>query len=206
MNQPVGLQPHRYLRRKTIASCCFVALGCVGAVFCQEQAVALLVLAGLLLGCLGDILLALRYCYPARHDAYFFSGGLAFFLGHLAYCLALLLRPGVVIWPALAILLLWPLLLCYWRRCGVQLKRWRLPVALYISAVFVMLGLALSLAIFSNGWANWLFACGAAAFVYSDSLLIVDNFAQKKRTRRRFVVLGFYYFAQMLIALSLFFV
>ena len=53
------------------------------------------VVAGLTLGMLGDLLLALRFLSEKLHRLFFAAGSVSFFLGHIVYILAILaLRPA----------------------------------------------------------------------------------------------------------------
>lgn len=152
----------------------------------------ILIVIGLAFSLLGDILLMLP------QDRFVF--GLASFLvTHLLYIIAFI--PGV----KLDILWLLPLLLTLivvsailWPKLG----KLRAPVLLYALVIIVMAWRALARLHSLDNTSAALAATGALFFCLSDALLAVERF----RTRfalAPLLVLGTYYLAQWLIAMSI---
>lgn len=152
----------------------------------------LLIAAGLVCSLIGDVLLML----PRER----FVGGLvAFLVAHLLYIRAFTLDELRVTWwivipvAAYAAVLLRILL----PRVPRGLKA---PVAVYALVLLAMAWAAAERCV--AGWhGGGLAAAGAALFVASDSALAIDRFARQFRGADA-VVLGTYYAAQTLIALS----
>ncbi len=150
------------------------------------------ILAGLVLSLAGDVFLMLK---PARFPAGLFS----FLLAHLAYISAFLHQVDALdrtatalasLAGAVMLALLWP-----------GLGRLKPAVLLYIAAIVAMVATACSAALAVPAPGRVAAAAGALLFLISDACL---GFA---RFRRRFpaaqgVILGTYYPAQALIALS----
>ena len=149
---------------------------------------------GLVLSLAGDVFLML----PRDR---FLPGLVSFLLAHIAYLIAFTSGQGseAAVGPFIAygivgaaiFALLWP---------GLS-RRLRVPVAVYVVVITLMAGVAL---------ARWLelgdrhalaAALGAAFFVVSDALLALDRFRWSFRSARA-AVLGTYWAAQYLIALS----
>lgn len=152
----------------------------------------LLIAAGLVCSLIGDVLLML----PRER----FVGGLvAFLVAHLLYIRAFTLDELGITWPILLVLaaygvgLLWVLL----PRVPRRLKA---PVVVYALVLLAMAWAAAERC--AAGWSGGaLAAAGAALFVASDSTLAINRFARQFRGADA-VVLGTYYAAQTLIALS----
>lgn len=150
-----------------------------------------LIVLGLLFSLVGDILLMLP------RDLFIY--GLASFLAtHLCYLAAF--SPGsqlAPLWllPLLAILVTLSLVL--WSR----LRGLRLPVLLYECVIVAMVWRGLARMSTLGSTAAILAAVGALFFLLSDSLLALDRFRARFRLAPLFV-LGTYYLAQWLIALS----
>ena len=72
---------------KGVASFCFVVLGfrCMG-----DSREAMLILIGLVLGCIADVLLNLRFVFPAKGQSIFLVGILVFLAGHIMYLIAVM--------------------------------------------------------------------------------------------------------------------
>ena len=75
---------------KTAASLVFVLLGLLELRRTGTSVYGELVVAGLTLGMLGDLLLALRYLGQKLHHFFFAAGSVSFFLGHVVYIAAIL--------------------------------------------------------------------------------------------------------------------
>jgi uncharacterized membrane protein YhhN len=156
-----------------------------------------LVLAGLILGLVGDVCLALPGATPFR------AGLVAFLAGHVLYVLAFahLTRPANWIHPANLLILLVSGYIFWWLmpRLGNML----LPVAVYVVVISVMV---------SGAWAvvrnqeigragAWVIVVGAVLFYASDILVARDRFVTDEFLNR-LVGLPLYYGAQFLLAFS----
>ena len=75
---------------KTMASVVFVLLGLLELRRMGPSLYGWYVVAGLTLGMLGDLLLALRFLSEKLHRLFFAAGSVSFFLGHIVYILAIL--------------------------------------------------------------------------------------------------------------------
>jgi len=151
------------------------------------------VFAGLVLSLIGDVLLML----PADH---FRAGLVSFLLAHVAYLVALVAQGGVHISGlpiSLAVLYMAGILRVLWPHLG----RARGPVIVYMLVISVMVWQAFELWRLGDPHAGLAFP-GALLFLISDSALAIDRFARPFRARP-IVVLGTYWAAQWLIALSI---
>ncbi|MBN2264530.1 MAG: lysoplasmalogenase [Candidatus Aminicenantes bacterium] len=151
------------------------------------------VVTGLLCSLLGDVALM----FPAK----WFSAGLAAFLAaQAAYILAFRQGPGHG--APLGIFLPFALYgLLMFRLLAPHLGPMKLPVFVYIAAITAMAGFAAGRFVALGGPRPLLAFAGAVLFLVSDSVLAYDRFARKVRGAR-VLVLGTYFPAQLLIALS----
>lgn len=188
---------------KGLAGLCFVAVGLLAASRCGDARRAWLVPGGLILGLLGDELLALRFVWPERHDKMFLLGALAFSLGHVLYLLALL--PGGAVpqaaWPVFALGLLASFF--YARHMRVDFGRFLLPGVVYIALVVFLAAVSCGAAASSLGIGALLFALGGLCFAVSDNLLCARSFGDAERDAVNRALHISYYAAQLLIAWSL---
>jgi uncharacterized membrane protein YhhN len=156
---------------KPLASLAFIVVGAVG------PGVPPLVLAGLILGAMGDVALLF--------ERGFLPGLVAFLAGHIAYAVAFPPHDAWVIAPALgglaALAWLWP-----------HLGSMRVPVIAYIAAIVAMVGGALATD-------NRLLIAGAVAFFASDLSVARDKFVARQWANRAWG-LPAYYAGQLLIA------
>lgn len=133
-------------------------------------------------------------------EGLFLPGLVAFLLAHLAY-LALFLR-GLPWLPsraaALAVALIGAAMYVFLWRGGLPAAL-RLPVALYVLAIGLMVAQAVGRALRLRDGAAWRVALGAGLFMLSDSLLATNRFVQPLPLAPLWV-LGSYFIAQLLIA------
>lgn len=152
-----------------------------------------LILAGLLCSLAGDVALM----FP---DKWFDAGLVSFLAAHAFYILAFKPGPGQ---PFSAAILL-PFIifgLLMFRTLAPSLGRMKFPVLVYIAAITVMVWLAASRFIMMGGTRPLLAFAGGVLFLASDSVLAYDRFA-KKLGPAQAIILGTYFPAQLLIALS----
>lgn len=152
-----------------------------------------LVVAGLAASTVGDVFLML----PRDR---FVAGLVSFLTAHVAYGAAFftppqatvdgLLLAGLLVIAAGIVAVLWP-----------GLGPFRVPVLGYVAAIITMAWLACVRWRAGGADGSGLAAVGALLFVVSDALLAVDRFRRPIPHGRAFV-LGTYYLAQALIAMS----
>ncbi|MFL5540688.1 MAG: lysoplasmalogenase [Longimicrobiaceae bacterium] len=152
----------------------------------------LLIAAGLVFSLIGDVLLML----PRER----FVGGLvAFLVAHLLYIRAFTLDELRVTWWIVLPLAAYAVVLLRILLPHVE-RRLKAPVVVYALVLLAMAWAAAERC--AAGWqGGGLAAAGAALFVASDSALAINRFARQFRGADA-VVLGTYYAAQTLIALS----
>jgi len=153
-----------------------------------------LVLAGLALSLLGDIALM----YP---DKWFTAGLAAFLAAQIFYILAFRPRPGhPVSIGTLLPYILFGLLMFF--LLAPRLGPMKVPVFVYVAAITTMAGFAAARYVDMGGTKTLLAFLGGVLFLVSDSVLAYDRFARKV-PNARILVLGTYFPAQILIALSI---
>lgn len=190
---------------KGTAALSFLALGLLGAVDCSRPAIAWRVAAGLLMGLVGDQLLALRFLRPERHDVLFVAGAVSFAIGHGLYIWALLsLAPGSLPLALLLTALLVAASLLYLRKKRFDAGPLQVCAYVYIAVVALMGSTAAAVAIRSMSPGAALFALGGLSFIVSDNVLCVFSFGADRRFRLNVIVHITYYAAQVLIGWSLF--
>lgn len=191
---------------KGAASLCFLFLGLTASLRCGDGAYAWKLVLGLLLGLVGDQLLALRFLQPQRHDAWFSAGAVAFALGHGLYIWAAFQRGGPMLntAPILFILLL-GLSGLYAGVKGSHRGPQRFSAAVYVALVCFMAASACAAAIKAPGVSAVLMALGALNFVLSDNVLCAYCFGEDRRFGLSWLIHISYYTAQLCIAWSIFF-
>ncbi len=153
-----------------------------------------LILAGLLCSLAGDIALM----FPEK---WFTAGLVAFLAAHVLYILAFKPGPGRPL-SAGTLVPFFIFGLLMFRILAPSLGRLKVPVFVYIAAITAMAGLAAGRFI-DRGGTRPLFAfAGAVLFLVSDSVLAYDRFAKKLGSAQA-IILGTYFPAQLLIALSI---
>jgi uncharacterized membrane protein YhhN len=141
----------------------------------------------------GDIFLML----PGN---YFIAGLVSFLLAHIAYLIAFFLPDGPhASWLPVALVVLYGV--GFLPRLWPHLGRMRGPVLVYFLAITGMAWQALERWMLDDPRADLAFP-GALLFLISDSALAFDRFVRPFRARD-VVVLGTYWAAQWLIALSI---
>ena len=152
-----------------------------------------LVLTGLIFSLLGDVALM----FPEK---WFTAGLVAFLAAQASYILAFKPLPGHPVSPATFLpFVLFGLLMFF--LLAPKLGPMKLPVFIYIAAITLMAGFAAARFIDRGGTKPLLAFVGAVLFLISDSVLAYDRFARKV-PGARVIILGTYFPAQLLIALS----
>ena len=155
------------------------------------------ILAGLILGLIGDVCLALPW------TAAFQIGLIAFLLGHLSYVLAFTVLARARDWINPGNLLIIGLSLLIFLRLLPYLEDMTLAVSAYILVISVMV--AGAWAVFRHPsiprTAAWFILIGAACFYCSDIFVAEQRFVTEKALNR-LLGLPLYYSAQFLLAAS----
>lgn len=185
---------------KGLASLCFVI---VGAMAGDGSHLAKLVLAGLILGCVADVLLNLRWVFKEKGKLIFLVGILVFLSGHVVYLKAILpMAQSWIICFVIGILLTAGLMKWIFTKITAE-KAFKIFGVFYIGAIVLMNCVAISNLVTVPSAFTALFAAGAALFLISDIVLILNTFGPESKFSLRITNLSLYYLGQLLIALSL---
>ena len=183
---------------KTMASVVFVLLGLLELRRMGPSLYGWYVVAGLTLGMLGDLLLALLF-FAAR--------SVSFFLGHIVYILAILaLCPAAWLY-AIPIAVVALGAACFYAYAKEVRAGKITPLGvLYIGGVLFMTACAATGAFIESNRALFLFFVGGICFSTSDNMLVVLSFGKNDSPYRNAVLHVLYYMAQIFIALTIKFV
>jgi uncharacterized membrane protein YhhN len=177
---------------KPLTTALVIAVAAVAAVP-APAAYKTFVLAGLVFSLLGDVALM----FP---DKWFTAGLAAFLAAQVLYILAFRPQTGRPVSPMSFLpFVLYGLLMFF--LLAPHLGPLKIPVFVYIAAITTMAGFAAARYIDRGGAKPLLAFAGAVLFLVSDSVLAYDRFARKV-PGARLIVLGTYFPAQLLIALS----
>lgn len=185
---------------KGAASLCFVAIGLISS---PGTHVAKLIVAGLIIGCVADVLLNLRMVFEKVGQPIFLVGILVFLSGHIMYLAAVLplcthklvcIIAGVVL---TALLMIW-----IFKRITAK-PAFKIFGVVYIGAIMLLNCVAIGNLIAERSAFNGVFAAGAVLFLISDIVLILNTFGSEFRQSLRNTNISLYYIGQILIALSL---
>ena len=188
---------------KSASSFCFLLVGFCAFAACVDRRYGEWMLIGLVSGAIGDVLLALPFCYPKRKNLFFLGGLLFFLFGHLAYVAALFVMPvkaGILV--AICSILLALLVIEVLKKKQVDFQEMRLPSTVYAAVILFMEACAL--------WhlQDGMLYCGilniaSLCFVLSDLILAFMLFGNRNTTRMTRWNLSLYYTAQLLLALTM---
>lgn len=185
---------------KGLASVCFVILGIL---FSPGTLLAKRIVCGLILGCIADVLLNLRYFVGEKGQLVFLLGILVFLSGHILYLAAVAgLRAN---WPVcLAVGAVLTALLMAWIFRRITAKpAFKIFGVFYLGAIMILNCVAAGNLIANPSAFTGLFAAGAVFFLVSDIVLILNTFGSETRQSLRVTNVSLYYVGQLLIALSL---
>ncbi len=202
------------LYAKAVASCCFIATAI--AAFNQNKVFlefGSLLLAGLILGMLGDIWLDLKWIYLQDKDSYLYAGFISFLLGHICFVTAIFRNSpwnstsiiislaGALVIALGSIVIEKPLKMNY--------GRFRLIVFLYSFTLSLTMTSSVSMAVVT-GFKNtaWIvMSIGSVFFLLSDFVLSGMYFAKDKNTKGNIIVNHLlYYIAQFCMAATILFI
>ena len=188
---------------KGLASLCFVLVGVMAG---NGGQLAKLIVTGLLLGCVADVLLNLRWVFPKKGQLIFLVGILVFLGGHVVYLAAVL--PMADNWAVCVVVgVVLTTLLMKWIFSKITAKKaFKIFGVFYLGAIMLLNCVAVSNLMTAPSAFTGLFAAGALLFLISDIVLILNTFGQKSKFSLRVTNLSLYYIGQLLIAWSMLFV
>ena len=188
---------------KGLASLCFVLVGVMAG---NGGQLAKLIVTGLLLGCVADVLLNLRWVFPKKGQLIFLVGILVFLGGHVVYLAAVL--PMADNWAVCVVVgIVLTALLMKWIFSKITAKKaFKIFGVFYLGAIMLLNCVAVSNLMTAPSAFTGLFAAGALLFLISDIVLILNTFGPKSKFSLRVTNLSLYYIGQLLIAWSLLFV
>jgi uncharacterized membrane protein YhhN len=188
---------------KGLASLCFVLVGVMAG---NGGQLAKLIVTGLLLGCVADVLLNLRWVFPKKGQLIFLVGILVFLGGHVVYLAAVL--PMADNWAVCVVVgVVLTALLMKWIFSKITAeKAFKIFGVFYLGAIMLLNCVAVSNLMTAPSAFTGLFAAGALLFLISDIVLILNTFGQKSKFSLRVTNLSLYYIGQLLIAWSMLFV
>ena len=185
---------------KGVASFCFVVLGFR---FMGDSREAVLILIGLVLGCIADVLLNLRFMFPAKGQSIFLVGILVFLAGHIMYLIAVM-GMAASPWICVAAAAVLTALLMVWIFRQITAKMaFRIFGVVYIGAIVLLNCVACANLITSPSAFTAVFFAGSLLFLVSDIVLILNTFGKETKQSLRVTNVMLYYVGQLLIALSL---
>lgn len=186
---------------KGIASLCFVILG----LLCSHGIhPAKLIVAGLILGCIADVLLNLRFIFQDNKGQMGFLAGIVVFLaGHVMYLTAILpMAKSWILCVLVGIVLTAVIMRCLF--LVITAKRvFKIFGIFYIGVIVILNCVAIANMITAPSMFTRVFAAGAFLFLISDIVLILNTFGPVQKFSLRLTNLSLYYIGQILIALSL---
>lgn len=185
---------------KGLASVCFVLLG----LLCSPgTGTARMIVYGLITGAVADVLLNLRWVFPAKGQRIFLVGIVVFLVGHILYLAAVLpLSDRPVI--GLGVGLVLTVLLLKWIFRQITAKpAFKIFGVIYIGAITLLNSVAFDNLLVNPSAFNGIFAVGALLFLVSDVVLILNTFGSEFKQSLRITNISLYYMGQLLIALSL---
>ena len=187
---------------KGLASLCFVLVGVMAG---NGGQLAKLIVTGLLLGCVADVLLNLRWVFPKKGQLLFLVGILVFLGGHVVYLAAVL--PMADNWAVCVVVgVVLTALLMKWIFSKITAKKaFKIFGVFYLGAIMLLNCVAVSNLVTAPSAFTGLFAAGALLFLISDIVLILNTFGSKSKFSLRVTNLSLYYIGQLLIAWSMLF-
>ncbi|XP_065185094.1 lysoplasmalogenase TMEM86A-like [Sycon ciliatum] len=160
----------------------------------RTSSYSLLLQAGLLSSVVGDACLV--------YEHLFFPGVGAFGLAHILYVVAFGMSPPA--WPIGGVTSVFALSVFYTVALPIAKGPFVIVFLLYTIVIGMMFWRAAALCTAEQPhWTNWTAAAGAAAFIFSDVLLLVNKF-HFTLPAAQLIILGLYWAAQAGIAISVF--
>ena len=190
----------RYLWTKLIASLLFLSVAVSAFLILHTNAdYAIWVIVALCLGLIGDVLLVF-----ADNLKFFILGLVSFLLGQVCYAIVFARFVGFSWIDAVVYAVVIGATLIAYSRAKLDLGKMKIPVLVYVLVIAFMFVMAVS-TIYKSGFSSaavGLIVAGAALFAMSDIVLAFVRFGRSPHRSLRAVNLSTYYFAQILLALS----
>jgi len=188
---------------KGLASLCFVILGLIAS---PGTHTANLIVTGLVLGCIADVMLNLRWVFKEKGQLIFLIGILVFLSGHIFYLAAVLpICTSKLVCVLIGIVLTALLMIWIFKRITAKMA-FKVFGVFYIGAIMILNCVAIGNLIASPSAFTGIFAAGAVLFLVSDIVLILNTFGSETKMSLRITNIGLYYIGQLLIALSLLYI
>ncbi len=168
-----------------------------------------LILIGGVFGMLGDIYLDQKWVYPEHNDNYLYAGFISFGIGHFFYIGAIFLNMGFalkdLLVPVIVGIVVAAFTLITEKPTKCHFGKFKAVVTVYCLVIGVMAGTALWAMIQSGFSAQYIiFVIAAVLFLLSDIILSSMYFGTKNTPVNFFLNHTSYYFAQFLIAFTVF--
>ncbi|TNF09578.1 MAG: lysoplasmalogenase [Bacillota bacterium] len=174
----------------------------------DQLQIVLFIIFGLMMGLLGDLVLALRPLQDQKEDKKIIIYGISFFsIGHIFYLIALLRYSDFVLLSLIFGLAMVGIIYYMSKILKFDMGIAKIPALFYTGLIFTMVLQAIVAGNIDN-FSNFsiLFMTGAVLFAISDLILAPIYF---KGDNRKFMIalnLSTYYAAQILIAASIYFI
>ncbi len=152
----------------------------------------ILIIFALVFSLIGDYFLL----HPETKFKY---GLISFMIAHIFYSTAFINEVNTYNWYLVLPVLFYSIL--FLKYLGNEIENYKIPVYLYTLVISVMLWSSLNGFYSLNGMQEKLILAGGILFVFSDSALAINKFKRKFKFAE-FTILGSYYAAQLLFALS----
>ncbi len=170
-----------------------------------------LILIGGVFGMLGDIYLDQKWVYPQHNDNYLYAGFISFGIGHFFYIGAIFLHMGFglkdFLVPAIVGIVVAAFTLITEKPTKCNFGKFKAIVTVYCLVIGTMAGTALWAMIQSDFSVQYIvFEVAALLFLLSDIILSSMYFGTKNTPVNFVLNHTSYYFAQFLIAFSVFLV
>lgn len=188
---------------KGLASLCFVVIGVFLSRASQSPKITDMIVAGLVVGCIADILLNLRFVFEKKGQLIFLVGILVFLAGHILYLIAVFPLSAFKIVSVIAGVVLTTALMIWILGRITAKPAFKAFGVVYLGAIMLLNCVAISNVISAPSFFAIIFAVGAILFLVSDILLILNTFGGKFRQSLRNLNIGLYYAGQIFIALSM---
>lgn len=207
-NGQTGIKP---LIFKTISSFLFTAVALFACFINQFVLGTFIFFAGFIVSCFGDAILGLPD-FPEmkeKKNKLILFGGLAFAVAHIAYYVGMVLLFGWI-WWSLLIAIPFALFFLLFSKFVMKVNYGKMIVGIIIYSLFISIVVCQGLYAFISlpiSAFSILIALGFLFFYVSDIILMKIYFGENTNNKKLYYYnLASYYIAQILLAISLFFV
>lgn len=194
---------------KNATSIFFILTAVVGLLSNPTQyKYAVLIIAGLVFGMLGDIYLDQKWVYPDDMKQYMYAGFISFGIGHFFYIPAIIMASGLptkywFIAPIAGLVVAGGNLLLE-KPMNQKFGEYKAIVTIYGFILASMAAVAVCAAIYTKSPAFIVYAIGAVSFMASDLVLSPMYFGEGKNTPINFIINHVtYYIGQYMFAVSI---